>query len=106
MTPAPLPIDKQILNIVSELSRSRTWLLRQDNALMKTSLERVFELTDSAAQCAAESKQYNLSRELLRMREFLGGFYVGTETDGSALTAAIQNLLDFTHQNHELHLEL
>ncbi len=101
-----MPLDKQILNIVSELSRSKTWLTDQNGPLMKASLERAFELLDATAQCAAEDGRFSLLRELRRLREFLGEFYTDTEYADPGFDFALKSLLDFTPETHELKLEL
>ena len=101
-----LPADKQILNIASELSRAKKWLAENNEALVRSSLERAFDLVDASAETARADGRYYLLRELLRLREFLGEFYSGSDLGVENFIPAIKNLLDLNIQTHELHLEL
>lgn len=101
-----MPVDKQILNIASELSRAKKWLGEKNEELFKASLERAFDLVDASVAAAHQNAMHSLSRELLRMREFLGEFYSGADTDTETFLLSTKNLLDLTSDTHELHLEL
>ena len=99
-----LPMDKQILNIASELCRAKKWLMENNEPLVKSSLERAYDLVDLTVVSACEKGRHHLSRELLRMREFLGEFYCGYEKDAGTFLLSTKNLLDLTPSTHELHL--
>jgi|GEM_PF-1413546 hypothetical protein len=68
------PYSKQLLNIASELMRTRKWLRENDANLRIRSLERAFDLIDLTVSANQGKKPL---RELLRLREVLGAFYIG-----------------------------
>jgi len=68
-----LPYTTQILNIASELQRSRRWLQEHQLEFFQRSLERALELIDLTVFTNQGARSL---RELLRLREMLGGYYV------------------------------
>lgn len=70
---AVLPMEKQILNIASELTRAKNWQ-NKNQEYFSNSLDRAIELIDFSI---SDRKQWhdNKLKELLRLREWLGQFY-------------------------------
>ncbi|MBU0619893.1 MAG: hypothetical protein ABII99_02980 [Patescibacteria group bacterium] len=85
--------DQQILNIASELSRAKNWIKKQDKNYTQNSLDRAFELIDLTIN---DNKWRNSSlKELLRLREMLGEFYIGLNKNINELIKLIKILLKF-----------
>ncbi len=86
--------DKQILNIASELTRSKNWLKKNDKEYMINSLDRALELIDLTV---ADNKKWHSGslKELLMLREVLGEFYVGINKNVGEFVKLIRALLNF-----------
>lgn len=86
--------DKQILNIVSELTRTKNWLKKNDKEYMINSLDRSFELIDLTI---SDNKKWHGGslRELLIFREILGEFYAGINKNAGEFIKLIRALLNF-----------
>lgn len=86
--------DKQILNIASELTRAKNRLKEKDEQYMQNSLDRALELIDLTI---ADNKKWHGGslKELLRLREVLGEFYVGINKNVSEFVKLIRVLLNF-----------
>lgn len=85
---------KQILNIAAELARSRHHCGVKPGArrFFLDSLDRAFELIDLTIN-DREKWAGNRRRELLRLREVLGEFYIGSNTSVKELGAFTRALL-------------
>lgn len=88
-----LSMDKQILNIGSELIRAKTWLEEDNNDYLKNSMDRALELIDLT--CADKKWRHGQLKELLRLREVLGEFYVGENKDSGYFKSIIRGLFKF-----------
>lgn len=71
---AEKPFSWQILSIASELGRAESNLQKSLLSPFKTCLERGFELIDLTV--GAHTRELSFLREILRLREILGTFYV------------------------------
>ena len=98
-----MPQEKQILNIVSELTRTRQWL-GKDEAFARQSLERAFELIDLTVEAGGFSAGF--LRELLRFREILAEYYVGFKNDPNEFGDLVRSFLDMNPEVHNLGLEI
>ncbi|MFA7385344.1 MAG: hypothetical protein WCZ99_00115 [Candidatus Paceibacterota bacterium] len=65
--------ETQILNIASEFSRAKNWLIKQDTPEVINCLERALELVDITIN---DKKWRNGLKELLRWRGLLAIFYL------------------------------
>lgn len=83
-----MPRHQQILNIAAELNRARRALERKETQYLMPSLDRVFELLDLTIEQSAITR--GMRRELLRLREMLGEWYVGTEESPDKLRQAMR----------------
>lgn len=91
-----LPASKQILNIASELTRAQHALEAHNIDNMHKSLERTLELIDLTV---VDSKWRRKLRELLRLREHLGGFYIDMYTSIDELHCALKLLVQFDKES-------
>lgn len=84
---------KQILNIVSELTRAKNWMQKKDKQYMRNSLDRALELID----LTVDDKKWhsNSLKELLRFRGILGEFYIGFNENIEEFIKLIKILLKF-----------
>ena len=87
-----LPVEKQILNIASELARSLRHYRLGERQYLCDSLDRSFELVDATI---ADSKWKGLLRELLRVREMLGEFYTNRSLSSEEFERVIRAFLSF-----------
>lgn len=71
---AKKPFFEQMGNIGSEVSRACRWKEKQKPEMMEKAFERGLELLDLTIQCSRGPKR----RELLRAREVLCDFFVGS----------------------------
>ncbi len=97
-----LPLDRQILNIASELSRAKKWLFENNDEFFKKSIERSLELIDLTTELVLSP---GFLREWLRFREFLAGYYVGQNSKND-FPLLQKNLLDLNESVHNLNLAL
>lgn len=86
--------SKQILNIASELLRSKNWLDKKDNKHLQNSLERALELVDLTINDRKKWRKGSL-RELLRFREALSEFYIKKKKVLAEIKLLIKNFLYF-----------
>ncbi len=92
--------DRQILNIASELNRTRHALERGEKENVEHSLDRALELLDLTIIDVTLS--VGARRELLRFRECLGGWYVGIETSAEKLQHLIRVLIQLDPRSAEV----
>jgi len=85
--------EVQILNIASELSRAKNWLLKGDAKEAESCLVRALELTD----LTINDKKWRCSflKELLRWRGVLAEFYINPNKDAGKLAILFRILLYF-----------
>ena len=101
------PMEKRILNIVSELTRAKGCFLDGQTAYLKLSLERVLELMDLTTEDWRGERSFSWRREFLRLREAVSRFYV--EDDARDLEEArnlIHGFLDMEASCHNLGLQV
>ena len=91
-----LASPKQILNIASELTRAKHALEKEQTVNMQKSLERALELIDLTV---VDSKWRQKRKELLRLREHLGGFYIGAYASVDELHCALKLLVQFDKES-------
>lgn len=100
-----LPMEKRILNIVSELIRAKSCLEDGSMDHLRLSLERVFELMDLTIDSWGEERSSFWHREFLRLREALSEFYVQDKNRGDMLNL-IHAFLDMEPACHNLGLQI
>lgn len=86
------PKPTQILNIASELSRTRGWLGKQRPEPMLNSFDRAFELIDLTI---ADPKWRRGLKELLRFREQLAALYIQNKHDINYFNLLLRAWLNF-----------
>lgn len=102
-----LPWDKKILNIASELTRTRNWRREGQGEFAGQSLDRALELIDLSAECASREKSFFLLRELLRFREALSEFYLAKPSfNHEEFNILLGNLLDLEPNVHNLGIKI
>lgn len=84
--------DRQILNIASELTRAKNWIQKNDFFYRKNSLERALELFDLTAN---DKKWRKKLKELLRLREAVGKFYLEKNKDLDEFLLLIKTFFKF-----------
>lgn len=82
---------KQILNIASELTRARNGYAKGDMAALINSLDRTFELMELTVSDPKWSRGGR--RELLRLREYLGEYYIADAAKMCSLNIALHTLV-------------
>ena len=70
-----LTLDKQLLNIASELIRAKQWMEDNNSSLSKESIERALELMDLTTESQKQKLSGNFLKEFLRLRDCFGEFY-------------------------------
>lgn len=85
--------EKQILNIASEFSRAKFWLLKGDEKQALNCLDRAFELLDLTVNDPNWQKKG--LRELLRLREVLSQFYIEKKKNLNQFLKIFKTLLLF-----------
>ena len=88
------PMDKRILNIVSELTRAKGLLSDRQTEYLQQSLERVLELMDLTTDSWKEERSFSWLGEFLRLREFVASFYAGSDKNHSDLMDTIHAFLE------------
>ncbi|MBI4432197.1 MAG: hypothetical protein HY592_01785 [Candidatus Omnitrophica bacterium] len=96
-----MPLGTRLLNVASELTRAKN-LAAEDADLTRLSIERALDLLDLTVETARAD--FNFTRELLRLREALGGQYQDPEKD--SLEAILKIFLDMKAETHNLGLEV
>lgn len=92
--------ETQILNIASELFRAKNLLQRADEQEMTAALNRAFELLDLTLN---DKKWRTLAKkELWRLREILGQFYISKKKNLKAIINIIKTLLYFTNTTSQV----
>ena len=86
-------IDQQVLMIGNEMNRAAKLMGPADRERLRSSYERVLQLTDLTIRVQARR---GLRRELLRWRDLVAQLYVQAESDPAGHTAAFRCLLRFT----------
>ncbi|MBI3292818.1 MAG: hypothetical protein HYZ73_08445 [Elusimicrobia bacterium] len=97
------PYADQILHIASELNRTQHWMKRNEQGYVQGSLERALELIDLTVSSNQGTRPL---RELLRLREALGGYYVGLSKEYDEFVLLLQGLLVLDKDVQKLRLEL
>lgn len=87
------PREKQILNIASEFSRTKFWLLKGEERQALNCLDRIFELLDLTINDPNWQKKG--LREMLRLREVLSQFYIENKKDLNQFLKIFKTLLLF-----------
>ncbi len=93
----------QILMIANELNRARNWLSKGRIEKTLPAYERALELCDMTLE---DKKWRGHSRELLRFRECLAGFYAGKEESLQSLLAIYQGLLSLSVDSYNATREM
>ncbi len=101
-----LGIEKQILNIASELSRTKQFVKENDPALAKASIERALELIDLTVECPAGGRSPLWLREFLRLRGILAAWYMNPAQARGKIVLLLQGLLDLNAATHNLNLKI
>ncbi len=101
------PMEKRILNIVSELTRAKGCFLDQRPDHLKLSLERVLELMDLTTDVWRQERSFGWRKEFLRLRGAVSHFYAEEDTRTlSELNNFLNAFLDMEPACHNLHLEI
>lgn len=87
-----LPKEKQILNIASELSRAKNWLIKKDIPEADNCIARALELVDITAN---DKKWRSGLKELLRWRGLLAAFYISKDKSLPEFLNLFKTLLYF-----------
>ena len=85
---------EQILNIASELLRSKKWTEKGNNEHLKNSLDRALELIDLTINDRKKWQKGSL-KELLRLREILSEFYIKENKPFQDIVMLLKNFLFF-----------
>jgi len=85
---------EQILNIASELLRSKNWTERGNKEYIKNSLNRSLELIDLTVNDRRKWQGGSL-KELLRFREALSEFYIKKDKPLKDIMMMLKNFLFF-----------
>jgi len=91
-------IEAQILNIASEFTRAKSWILRGNQEYKRYSIERALELIDLTSNDKRWHKLYGKLRELLRMREVIAELYEKENISKDYPAQIIRTLLNFTKE--------
>ena len=102
-----LPMEKRILNIVSELVRAKANLSKAEGDYLRLSLERVLELMDLTTDTWHSERSFSWLREFLRLRETIASFYVlGLSAEISDMTNTLRAFLDMEPSCHNMGIEV
>jgi hypothetical protein len=85
--------EKQILNIASELSRTKFWLEKKNEEQILNCLNRTFELIDLTINAF---KNQRALKELLLFREILSQFYINKDKNPEEFKKILKTLLMFS----------
>ena len=99
------PMEKRILNIVSELIRAKGCLVDQKVDHLRLSLERVLELMDLTTDTWSGERSYSWRKEFLRLREVVSSFYVDEAKALPEIQSLIHAFLDMEPSCHNLGLQ-
>ena len=99
-----LPMEKRMLNIVSELARGRASLVEDQKDYLRLSLERVLELMDLTVEGWKRERTFSWLREFLRLREAVASFYVEPDKALPEMMNLIFAFLDMEPSCHNLGL--
>ena len=103
------PMEKRILNIVSELTRAKSFAVDGQADLFRDSLERVLELMDLTTDSWKAERSSSWLKEFLRLRETIASVYA-EPTDKAVTPKEIINFinvsLDLEPACHNLGLEI
>jgi hypothetical protein len=91
--------DKQILNVAAELIRAKNMLAKERNEHFLNCLERALELIDLIIN---NKKWYSGLKEILRFREVLGEFYIGSNKSLNDLAKLIRIFLSFNSESQKV----
>src|SRR5438309_5682929 len=83
------PYAYQILNIASEMNRARRWIKENEKEYLHHSLERALELIDLTVSSNQGTRPL---RELLRLRETLASYYVGSAYEYDRFVKLLRSL--------------
>lgn len=84
--------EEQIFNIAAEFSRTKNWLIKNDEDEIQNCLNRAFELIDLTIN---DKKWQRGLKELLRLREILAEFYLEKNKDKDEFIKIFRALLNF-----------
>ncbi len=93
--------DKQILNIGAELMRAKNLLKKNEEVYFKNSLSRAFELVDLTI---GDKKWKSGLKEMLRLKEMLGEFYIGVNKNFNDFVNLLKVLLTFNKESEKIKL--
>ncbi len=91
----------QILNIASELSRAKNWLLKEDNQEVNNCIERALELADMTIN---DKKWRKGLKEFFRWRNLLALFYIKKEKNILEFMELFKTLLFFNKFTSQIEL--
>ena len=101
------PMEKRILNIVSELTRAKSCLSDGSADHLRLSLERVLELMDLTTCLWTGERSFFWRREFLRLRGAVSQFYVDEKVKTMPeMMNLIHAFLDMEPGCHNLGLEI
>lgn len=84
--------ETQILNIASELSRAKNWLIKGDREEVNNCIERALELADITIN---DKKWKKGLKEFFRWRNLLAEFYIDNKKDLLRFIKLFKTLLFF-----------
>lgn len=102
------PMEKRILNIVSELTRAKSLMGEKREDLLKSSLERVLELMDLTTDSWKEERSFLWLKEFLRLREMVACLYLQENSSETLpeMINVINAFLDMEPACHNLGLQI
>lgn len=97
-----MPKVKQILNICSELARARNMMRQGEVQYFRDSLDRAYELIDFTS--VDDKWRGSALKELRRLREMLGEFYLGLNSSIKEFDFLLKAMLSFDAQSEQVEI--